>query len=108
MHQLSREVKEQFAEVRERFAGIDQRFERVDREFVAVRAEITRQAEATRRHFDVVAEQLKAGHELLAGGIANLTRQAGDSWGKHTVIRVLDDHELRLKALERDAAGETS
>jgi phage-related minor tail protein len=102
MHQLSGEVTEQFAEVRERFAGIDQRFERVDREFVGVRAEIAREGEATRRHFDVVAEQIKADHALLAAGIADLSRKFDESRSeRHTVNHILDDHELRLKALER-------
>jgi chromosome segregation ATPase len=88
MHQLSGEVKEQF--------------ERVDGEFVAVRAEIAREGEATRRHFDVVAEQIKADHALLAAGIADLSRKFDESRSeRHTVNHVLDDHEVRLKALER-------
>ena len=102
MHQLSSEVKEQFAEVKERFAGIGQRFERVDREFVAVRAEIVHQGEATRRHFDMVAKQMKADNALLAAGIAELSRRFEESRSeRQTAIRILDDHELRLKTLER-------
>jgi phage host-nuclease inhibitor protein Gam len=109
MHRLSGEVKEQFAEVRERFAevrerfaGIGQRFEQVDREFVAVRAEIAHEGEATRRHFDMVAEQMKADNALLAAGIAELSRKFEESRSeRQTVTHILDDHELRLKTLER-------
>jgi hypothetical protein len=74
---------------------VDQRFEHVDQE-------IARQAEATRRHFDIVAEQIKADYTLLAAGIADLNRKFDESRNEQqTVIRILDDHELRLKTLER-------
>jgi hypothetical protein len=50
----------------------------------------------------VVAEQIKADHALLAAGIADLSRKFDESRSeRHTVNHILDDHELRLKALER-------
>ena len=102
MHQLFGEMKAQFAEVDKRFDQVDRRFERVDQEFVAVRAEIAREAEATRRHFDVAVEQMKADNALLAAGIADLGRKFDESrHEQQTVTAILDDHELRLKTLER-------
>jgi hypothetical protein len=53
----------------------------------AVRAEIKAEADITRRHFDIVAEQFKEYTKLLADGIA------------HNSDR-LDDHDKRITALE--------
>jgi bisphosphoglycerate-independent phosphoglycerate mutase (AlkP superfamily) len=102
MHQLSGEMKAQFAEVSERFAEVDRRFEQVDQRFEHVDREIARQAEATRRHFDIIAEQIKSDYTLLATGIADLARRFDESRSeRQTVTRILDVHELRLKTLER-------
>jgi hypothetical protein len=63
-------------------------FKRVDDEFVAVRREIKVEAETTRRHFDIVAEQFKEYVKVLADGTARNTER-------------LDDHDKRLTALEQ-------
>jgi hypothetical protein len=63
-------------------------FKRVDDEFSRVRAEIRAEAEATRRHFDIVAESLRESVKMIAEGHA------------HSSAR-LDNHETRLKRLER-------
>ena len=71
-----------------RFRRVDQRFRRVDLEFRRVREEVRQQSEQTRRHFDVVAESLRDDLRLFAEAIrANSER--------------LDDHEVRLRRLER-------
>ena len=63
-------------------------FKRVDDEFVAVRREIKAEAETTRRHFDIVAEQFKESVKVLADGTARNTER-------------LNDHDKRLTALEQ-------
>jgi hypothetical protein len=47
------------ASVDKRFEQVDKRFEQVDQRFDAVLKEITAEGDRTRRHFDVVAEQMK-------------------------------------------------
>ena len=84
-------VDERFATIDNRFAQIDQRFDEVDRRFVqleaSLREEIRTTAAETRRHFDVVAEDLKASIRSIAEG-----------YGHHAAV--LDDHESRLRRLE--------
>ncbi len=53
-------VDEQFAKVDERFARVDERFAQVDAKFVELQQQIAAEGEATRRHFDVVAEQMES------------------------------------------------
>jgi hypothetical protein len=99
------EADKRFVQIDERFMQIDRRFDRVDQEFVAVRAEIAREAEATRRHMDIVAEQIKSEFALVATSVVNLSREfSEDRRERQRVTHILDDHELRLKALERRRA----
>ncbi len=107
------EMKAQFAEVDQRFAGIDQRFEQVDQRFAHVEqrldtldARITSEGVATRRHFDVVAEDLKSQIQLVTSAVvattATLERHINTSLSERkTVSAALDDHEVRLTVLER-------
>jgi septal ring factor EnvC (AmiA/AmiB activator) len=53
-------MKEQFAEVATQFAQVNARFERVDAQFDELERRIVAEGEATRRHFDLVAEQFRA------------------------------------------------
>ena len=67
---------------------------------------ISSEAEATRRHFDVVAEDLKSDIRLLAGGLAAVTTTlerhiAASSSERTPMSAALNDHELRRTALER-------
>jgi len=62
---------------------VDELHTKMEAEFKAVRAEIKADGEATRLHFDVVAEQFK----VLADGSARNTER-------------LDDHEKRITELE--------
>jgi phosphate uptake regulator len=51
-------------EVGELFEQVDKRFEQVDRRFESIEKQIAAEGEATRRHFDIVAEQMKAERNL--------------------------------------------
>jgi septal ring factor EnvC (AmiA/AmiB activator) len=77
-----------FDSIDARFESIDARFQSVDAEFRSVRAEIKAEGEATRRHFDIVAEQMKDIVKVVAEGTARNTGR-------------LDDHEIRPARVER-------
>jgi archaellum component FlaC len=90
---------DRFATIDDRFATIDDRFKKVDDEFAKVRAEITmsaetiraeikREGETTRRHFDIMVEKISDSVKIVAEATA------------HNSSR-LDDHDARLKRLER-------
>ena len=55
---IDRKLDRLSASVDERFDRVDERFDRVDKRFEAVLAEIAAEGEKTRRHFDMVAEQM--------------------------------------------------
>jgi len=57
-------VDQRFEQVDQRFERVDQQFERVDQQFGAVLKEIAAEGLRTRRHFDVVAEQMKSERNL--------------------------------------------
>ena len=86
--QLKRSMDSRFRRVDQRFTRIDQRFGQVDLEFRRLRAEVRQQSEQTRRHFDVVAESLRDDLQLFAEAIRTNSER-------------LDDHEIRLRRLER-------
>lgn len=69
------------------FGKIHDRFARVDDEFAAVRAEIRKSAEDSRRYFQMLTEQIRDSVRLVAEGTAHNTSR-------------LDSHETRLKTLE--------
>lgn len=109
------DVKERFAEVKERFARIDDRFVQVDERFAQIderfehlERRITTEAEATRRHFDVIAEDLKSDIRMLAAAVESvsntLERHIITNGSEHaTMTAALHDHEVRITALERGA-----
>ena len=84
---LSTKVDGLSAKVDEQFAKIDGQFAKVDERFAKVEEQIRTSAAETRRHFDVVAEGLKAPIKVIAEGHDH-----------HTVV--LADHEARLVKLE--------
>ncbi|HVH29606.1 MAG TPA: hypothetical protein VM818_22815 [Vicinamibacterales bacterium] len=87
---------------------MDRRFEAIDRRFVSLESEIRRQAEETRRHFDVVAESLKDDFRIFA----DATGVHSGRLDGHDVlpVRLLEDdpsHRLRNSVTtEQQAAGE--
>jgi hypothetical protein len=113
--ELKEEMDARFAQVDARFAQVDARFEQVDKRFAQVDArfvemqeQIASEANATRRHFDVVGEQLRSDIALIATGLATtnqtLERHIAESHSEHaTILRILDNHEVRLTSLERSS-----
>lgn len=95
IEELRGEVQTGFKKVDEEFVAVraemQDGFKRVDQEFVAVRAEIKAEAEATRRHFDIVAEDMKDLIKIVAEATAQNPQR-------------LDDHEKRLTKLEKPRA----
>jgi phage host-nuclease inhibitor protein Gam len=88
-----------------RFASVDQQFadirQDMDRRFTAVEARIGEEGRITRRHFDVVAEDLKQEIRTLAATVAEGQRTLDENRSEHqTFSAALGDHELRLIALE--------
>lgn len=102
-----------FAEIDQRFEKADERFRTIDEQFADVRAQleamdrrITLEATATRRHFDVVAEDLKSDIRLLAGAVAAISTTLEHHItvslsGRRTMSGALDDHEVRITVLEQ-------
>lgn len=70
-----------------RFDSVGGRFDAVDARFAALEAKVDSTAQDLRRHFDVVAEGLRAGIRLFFESL--------DAHGS-----ALDDHEKRIKRLE--------
>jgi hypothetical protein len=92
-------VDDRFVSIEKRFARIDERFDRVDAECVKVRQEmrgyhdvlearILEQSETMRRHVDVMVEKVEAAVRIVAEGHVHLRT-------------VLDNHEVRLQAIEK-------
>jgi len=76
------------AEMKDGFKRVDDEFAAVHAEFTAVRAEIGQSADDTRRYFQMLAEQMRDSVAIVAEGTAHNTSR-------------LDDHEGRLKAIEK-------
>ena len=72
---------------------VDQRFERMERLILS-------EAEKTRRHFDVVAELMKAERNL----VLDLGRASAERI--NIIDRTLSDHDVRLRELERRTDSE--
>lgn len=94
---------------------MDRRFDGVDRRFNELRAEIDEriraEGERTRHHFDVVAEQFTSEIRSMVGVLADKHQQTDrrvfeiDGKGA-TLYAAVDDHELRLRVLERKRRAE--
>lgn len=82
---LSTGLHELRAEMRAGFTAVDRRFEALE---AGIEARITEEAETTRRYFDIMVEQVKDRVKIIAEGVSH-----------HGTV--LDDHEHRLKTLER-------
>lgn len=103
-----KQVDERFKQVDQRFEQVDERFEQVDRRLEAVETRleamdrrITDEGKATRRHFDVVAEDLKSQLKAVADASAQSERRLASITSESvTLLSALSDHELRLRVLE--------
>ena len=89
---LSRGVAEGFGNIDERLVRIDEQFDRIDERFDRMEERFDRRLreehETTRRHFDVMVERIEAAVTIVAEG-------------HHHLRTVLDDHEVRLQAIEK-------
>ncbi len=88
IEEKSAEDAKRFALADGRFKKIDAQFDKVDQRFDEMRTEIRAAAVETRRHFDVVAEDLETSIKVITEGYENHTK-------------VLADHEGRLVRLEQ-------
>ena len=89
-----------------RFAQVDERLAHVDARLASVETRIDATAVETRRHFDVVAEQLRSDIALFASGGAVTKSRLDHSLVENestqkTLFGALDDHERRLRILQR-------
>jgi len=95
--------------VDQRFDAVDRRFDAADDRFGRLEAFIREESAATRHHFDVVSDGLRAeirliaeGHAVLAGNVASLAARQDATEAR---LGSLEDgqrgHERRLKRLER-------
>ena len=75
------QVDQRFEQVDHRFEQVDHRFQQVDERFEIVIKGIAAEGDRTRRHFDIVVEQMKAEFNLM-----------WDKW------RALEQQLLRLTA----------
>ena len=78
-------MDERLARIDERFDRIDERFDRMEERFDR---RIREEHETTRRHFDVMVEKIAAAVRVVAEGHIHLRT-------------VLDNHEVRLQAIEK-------
>jgi hypothetical protein len=105
-------VEEQFKQVDQQFKRVDEQFKQVDRQFKQMRElfelqdeRIRAEGEKTRRHVDILWEQMKAERNLVLDlGLASrdevATLQASNA-DEHSVFeKTLADHKARLTRLE--------
>lgn len=85
MQELRGEVRAEFAEVRAEFAEMRAELGALEARLVD---RIVEQEETTRRHFDIMVERVNDTVKVVAEGVVH-----------HTTV--LDDHERRIKSLER-------
>ena len=100
---LKQDVGARFNDLKQ---DMDSRFVQVDQRFLEMDARIANEGATTRRHFDIVAEQLRADVALVlaaqVGMNERLDRHIAESRSEHaTFVRALDNHEVRLIVLER-------
>ena len=119
--ELAIKVSELKTEVDGKFAAVDDRFGRVDRELEDLRQQIksegeavrryvddriTSEHQATRRHFDVVAEKMMGERKLALDRSMATSQQllglTASNAGDHVRFeRRLDDHDRCLEEIER-------
>jgi ribosomal protein L16 Arg81 hydroxylase len=96
---LKREMDARFEQVDARFEQVDARFEGLERAFAT-------EHETTRRHMDVLMEQVRADyrltHEKMDAILAQLAASIASNTAEHAgFVAWLEDHEVRLESLER-------
>ena len=102
-------IDKRFDAIDARFAAVDARFDGIDARFDRLDARIVASEETTRRHFDIVAEQLRADMKLVIDKLTSMNDQISGATATNArehggFVHVLDDHEVRIKALERKSS----
>jgi hypothetical protein len=119
VHELKDHMERQFEAVDKRFEAVDKRFEAVDRRletvdrwfeavdrrFDEVIGLILSEGERTRRHFDVVAEQMRSERNLVIDKALAVDQRVGRLTASNAAEHVefttrLGDHDQRLAELE--------
>ncbi|SRR6266542_201046 len=103
---LKRDIDERFEQVNERFEQVNVRFESVDARFDRLETAVVTGLETTRRHMDVLIEQLRADARLWLEGFDLRQQQIDALLSSNThehaaFVEMLRDHEVRIKTLER-------
>ena len=99
------EMKLLRAEIRAGFQSVAKRLDEHDTRFVSLETRITTEAEATRRHFDVVAEGLRESFKgvidkTVATG-KKVDRLIASNAVEHAAfLEAITDHEVRITRLE--------
>ena len=94
LHTLQRAMEQRFDTMERRFDAMEQRFDGLEQRFdglartAVTKSELESSAAETRRHFDVVAESIRAEMRLYADPIRSHTDQ-------------INQHETRITRLER-------
>lgn len=99
------QVDARFDQVDARFDQVDTRFARADARFDRLEARMATEHDTTRRHMEILVEQLKAEYRLgfdkmLAYDQQLASLNATNTREHTTFVAILDDHEDRIKALE--------
>ncbi len=68
--ELVQYLDQQFGGINRRFEQVDQRFSQIDRQFAEMRREMNERSEEVKRHFGVLAEDLRYQVRLVAEGFA--------------------------------------
>ena len=88
-----------------RFDGIDQRFDEMDQRFDHLLAFVKEEGAATRRHFDIVAEAMRADVKVIAEGHGALGTSVSGLDARVDRVEERQDHvEERQLALEHRQA----
>jgi len=101
-------VDSRFDKVDERLDKIDGRLDGHDARFVSLDTRITTEAEATRRHMDVVAEGLRSEFQVVIDKTVatgkKVDRLIASNAIEHAAFQeFITDHEVRITRLERAA-----
>ena len=106
VNELKAAIDTGFTEVRADIVEVKADIVEMKADIVTLDERIRSEGITTRRHFDVVAEGLRSEIRLLATAVATtsstLERSIAENRSEHaTFISVLENHEVRLTALER-------
>jgi septal ring factor EnvC (AmiA/AmiB activator) len=103
--ELKKAMDARFEQVDARFEQVDARFAQVDAHFETLETRLATEHETTRRHMEMLVDQLKAEYRvgfdrMLATDQRLASLDAVNTRVHGTIAAILDDHELRIKALE--------